>query len=190
MFRHEICWWRSCYGSLVTYGGVKMKLLAICKRSVRGQAGTAPRDCLLTVMDDRVGWRKRSMGVNWGQPSSSSCSILICLHPSPHRPSGKASTSRAADLSSIPAFAVTVFPGWVIPVTSKLVPQWLPCQAPGVVWSVLGLVGLVSVYCYWMRWKVWSTTSISVWQHAHSSKETCPWYTQAWCWDVNTFLTK
>ena len=42
--------------------------------------------------------------------------------------------------------------------------QWLPCQAPGVIGSVLGLVGLVSVYCDWVRRKVWSATSISVWQ--------------------------
>ena len=58
-----------------------MKLLAswFCgkqkhgKRSVGGQACTfvcllevdtsIPRDCLLAVMDDRVGWRKRAMGV-------------------------------------------------------------------------------------------------------------------------------
>ena len=42
------------------------------KRSVCGQARTfvdlleadtgVPRDCLLAVMDDRVGWRKRAMG--------------------------------------------------------------------------------------------------------------------------------
>ena len=29
--------------------------------------------------------------------------------------------------------------------------QWLPCQAPGVIGSALGLVGLVSVYCDWVR---------------------------------------
>ena len=42
------------------------------KRSIGGQARTfvdlleadigVPRDCLLAVMDDRVGWRKRAMG--------------------------------------------------------------------------------------------------------------------------------
>ena len=32
--------------------------------------------------------------------------------------------------------------------------QWLLCQAPGVIGSVLGLVGPVSVYCDWVRWKV------------------------------------
>ena len=31
--------------------------------------------------------------------------------------------------------------------TSKLALQWLPCQAPGVIGSALGLVGPVSVYC-------------------------------------------
>ena len=38
-----------------------------------------------------------------------------------------------------------------IPVTSKLALQWLPCQAPGVIGSALGLVGPVSVYCAWVR---------------------------------------
>ena len=35
----------------------------------------------------------------------------------------------------------------------RLALQWLPCQAPGVTGSVLGLVGPVSVYCDWLRWK-------------------------------------
>ena len=39
----------------------------------------------------------------------------------------------------------------VIPVTKKLALQWLPCQAPGVIGSALGLVGPVSVYCDWVR---------------------------------------
>ena len=43
------------------------------------------------------------------------------------------------------------FRGRVIPVTSKLALQWLPCQAPGVIGSALGLVGPVSVYCDWVR---------------------------------------
>ena len=29
--------------------------------------------------------------------------------------------------------------------------RWLPCQAPGVIGSMLGLVGLVSVNCDWVR---------------------------------------
>ena len=36
----------------------------------------------------------------------------------------------------------------------KLALQWLPCQAPGVTGSALGLVGSVSVYCDWVRQKV------------------------------------
>ena len=44
----------------------------------------------------------------------------------------------------------------------KLALQWLSCQAPGVIGSVLRLVGPVSEYCDWVRWKVWSATSISV----------------------------
>ena len=37
------------------------------------------------------------------------------------------------------------------PVTSKLVLQWLPCVAPGVIGSALGLVDAVSVYCDLVR---------------------------------------
>ena len=61
------------------------------------------------------------------------------LPPPPDRLVVKASALRAED----PGFEF--FRGRVIPVTSKLVLQWLPCQAPGVIGSVLGLVGLVSV---------------------------------------------
>ena len=60
----------------------------------------------------------------------------------------------------------------------------LPCQAPGVIGSVLGLVGPVSVYCDWVRWKVGSATSISVWQHVNLSEQIRPWDTLACCWDV------
>ena len=45
-------------------------------------------------------------------------------------PSGKASASRTADLGSISAFAVDLFPGRIMPVTSKLVLQW--ATVPGV----------------------------------------------------------
>ena len=56
----------------------------------------------------------------------------------------KASASRAGDLFSIPALSLgDFFPGRVISVTSKLVLQWLPCQAPGDTGSALGLVGPV-----------------------------------------------
>ena len=54
----------------------------------------------------------------------------------------KASASRAED----PWFESPLRRDRVIPVTSKLALQWLPCQAPGVIGSVLGLVGPVSVY--------------------------------------------
>ena len=60
----------------------------------------------------------------------------------------KASASRAED----PGFeSRDFFQGRVIPVTSKLALQWLPCQAPGVIGSARGLVGPLSVYCDWVR---------------------------------------
>ena len=58
--------------------------------------------------------------------------------------------------------------------TYKLAVQWLPCQAPGVIGSALGLVGPVSVYCDWVRWKVGSATSISVWQYVKLSEQIRP----------------
>ena len=67
----------------------------------------------------------------------------------------KASSSRTAGPGSIPVFPVVIFPNGVIPVTSKLVLQWLPCQAPGDIRTALGLVGPVSVvYCDCARQKV------------------------------------
>ena len=67
-------------------------------------------------------------------------------------PSGRASASRAEG----PRFESRLrrdffFRGRVIPVTQKLTLQWLPCQAPGVIGSALGLVCPVSVYCDWVR---------------------------------------
>ena len=68
--------------------------------------------------------------------------------------------------------------------TSKMTLQWLPCQAPGVIVSVLGLVGPVSVYCDWVRWRVGSATSISVWQDVQLFEQIRPRDTLACCWDV------
>ena len=68
--------------------------------------------------------------------------------------------------------------------TWKLALLWLPCQAPGIVGSVLGPVGQVSVYCDWVRWGVESTTFVWVWQHVKSSEQIRPWNTLACNWDV------
>ena len=54
----------------------------------------------------------------------------------------KASASRAEDPGFKCRLRKVFFRGRVIPVTSKLALQWLPCQAPGVIGSVLGLVGV------------------------------------------------
>ena len=56
------------------------------------------------------------------------------------------STSRAAQLGSSPTFTVVLSPLPVIPVTCKLALQGLPCLAPTVIGSAVGLVGPVSVY--------------------------------------------
>ena len=69
----------------------------------------------------------------------------------PRWPSGKASVSRAEDPRFESRLSRDFFRGRVIPVTQKLALQWLPCQAPGVIGSALGLVGPVSVYCDWVR---------------------------------------
>ena len=68
---------------------------------------------------------------------------------------------------------------------NKLALQWLPCQAPGVIGSVLGLVAPVSVYCDWVRWKKFGLQLLSsVWQHVKLSEQIRPWDTLACCWDV------
>ena len=59
----------------------------------------------------------------------------------PRWPSGKASASRAEDPGFESRWSRDFFLGRVIPVTSKLALQWLPCLAPGVTGSALGLVG-------------------------------------------------
>ena len=62
----------------------------------------------------------------------------------------------------------------------------LPCQAPGITGSVLGLAGILSVYCDWVGQQVrqvWSATPISMWQHVQLSEQICPWDTLASCWD-------
>ena len=64
----------------------------------------------------------------------------------------EASASRAED----PRFESRLHRGL------KLTLQWLPCQVPSAMGSVLGLFGPVSVYCDWVKWKAGSATSISV----------------------------
>ena len=49
--------------------------------------------------------------------------------------------------------------------TYKLALQWLPCQAPGVIGSALGLVGPGVSILRLGEVEVRSATSISVWQH-------------------------
>ena len=63
----------------------------------------------------------------------------------------KASASRAEGPGFESRLRRDFFRGRIIPVTSKLALQWLPCQGPGVIGSALGLVGPVSVYCDWVR---------------------------------------
>ena len=63
----------------------------------------------------------------------------------------KASASRAEDPGFESRLRRDFSVSSDIPVTSKLALQWLPCQAPGVIGSVLGLVGPVSVHCDWVR---------------------------------------
>ena len=96
----------------------------------------------------------------------------------------KASASRAGDPGFKSHLRRDFFRGRVTPVTEQLALQWLSCQAPGVIGSVLGLVGPVSVYCDWVRWIVGSAASISVWQDVKLSERIRPWDKFACCWDV------
>ena len=81
--------------------------------------------------------------------------MVVGLHDTgPRRLRVKASASRAADLGLIPFFAVGLFPGGVIAVTYKLIPQWLASRALSAIESALRLVGPVylAVQCDWMRY--------------------------------------
>ena len=114
----------------------------------------------------------RTTGLFWQSPSATMQMSSPC--PSKHRLVVKASALRAEDPGFESRLRRDFFRGGVIPVTSKLALQWLPCQALGVVGSVQGLIGPVSVYCEWVRWKVWYAASISVWQHVKLSEQICP----------------
>ena len=79
--------------------------------------------------------------------------VQMTLHadkiPSPRWPCGKASTLRAVDLGSIPAFAVGLFffPKSCHSSGLTMILKRLHYQAPGVKRSVLGLVNPVSICC-------------------------------------------
>ena len=91
--------------------------------------------------------------------------------------------SGVADLRFKPT-CIEIFPGRVIPVTSKLALQWLPRLAlQGQGWDWLA----------WCQYTVtgwdgksdqWSATCVSVWQNVQWSEQICPWDTQACCWDI------
>ena len=93
------------------------------------------------------------------QDSSESCCVLVAGHPinmqgvciSGPDLAWQFSLESWRSRDRIPLAPGFFFRGRVIPVTSKLALQWLPCQAPGVIGPALGLVGPVSVYCDWVR---------------------------------------
>ena len=85
-----------------------------------------------------VGQVVKAPNLRMAAPGFDSCLLLVALSRRPPR--------ERRIRGSNPACAVGNFPGRVIPVTYKLALQWLPCQAPGVIGSALGLVGSVSVY--------------------------------------------
>ena len=63
--------------------------------------------------------------------------------------------------------------------------QWLPCQAPGVIGSELGLTAPVLVDSDWVEYQVWSATSIWVWQHVQLSEQIRLWDRLGSCRDVS-----
>ena len=79
-----------------------------------------------------------------------SSGVLLPILWTARQSGGKASSPTSEGLGSIPTVPMGLFPGRVIPVTSKLVLQWVHCQAPGVIRAMLELVGPVSVYCDWV----------------------------------------
>ena len=113
----------------------------------------------------------RMEGVWFGQVTTPSHLANFDRQPNPNLLVGlavKASASRAED----PGFECRW--RWDFSGSSTLAFQWLPCQAPDVLWSALGLVGRVSVYCDWVRQKNQSAASTSVWHHVHLSEQIRP----------------
>ena len=107
-------------GEIPSTGGKKKK-----KKKLRG--GSKPRRCIKqdsepnTLPMSYSGPNLLSVPCHLCRPmhSTSSSHLLRCsmlLRP-PRWPSGTGSASRAADLGSIPAFAVDLFPGQAVPVT-------------------------------------------------------------------------
>ena len=91
--------------------------------------------------------------LSWKIPSKVGIPPKIGHLPCPTRlcgPSGKVSASRAADLGSIPAFSLWLSLGRVIPVTWRLIFQWLLCQMLGIIGSALALVGPIYVSILWL----------------------------------------
>ena len=120
-----------------------------------------------------VGERKGRRATDWPRPSTSSthtqrqsrhptlprwnwCFLLLLLWSSSPVSNHlvdlvvKASTSTEEDPGFDSSLRRGIFPSRLISVTEKMVLRWLPCQAPGVLGSALGLVGPVSVYCDWV----------------------------------------
>ena len=98
----------------------------------------------------------------------------LCLGRPPRWPSGYGVRLESGRSQSSNPACDWIFPGSSHTSDLKIGTQWLPCQAPGGIGSMLGLVGPVSVYCDWVRWKFGSATSISVWQHANCLSSSRP----------------
>ena len=137
--------------------------IGLCVHSVRRPV-TLSVPQAMAVLCGHVRFHRLLVPAGPGTPPSPSLPPLsppCCMHgeglglfPSKDRPVGlvvKAPASRAGVPGSSPAFVQGIFPGRVTPLTERLVFQWLPCQASGLLRSATGLVGLVSVYCDWVR---------------------------------------
>ena len=147
------------------------------RRGKRGEGGTSPssvRDCLNRLVLDSLLESTASLAQWLGDPprerkirssilAGASASLASWLRRPPRE--RKIPGSNPARAEIFPGSSHTSDLNIGTPLAN------VPCRAPGVIGSVLGLVGPVSVYCDWVRWKVWSATSISVLQHVHMPEQ-------------------
>ena len=148
---------RGAIGSVVIAGGVQMKLLAIWFCENRSMAKGALEDRLAHLS---ICWRwtsrspKTACGQRWmtefpgedshgggGGGGATEVDLVVTVVVVV-----KTFASRSAGLGFDSRLGRELYQR-----LNKLALQWLPCQAPGVIRSALGLVGLASVYCDWVK---------------------------------------
>ena len=150
-----VAWWQSIKNE-VLYAGLPRISTTIRERRLRfsGHCWRSKNE----VVNDLVLWDRSMAKKERGRTGSHICRSAGGGHhagsPETDRLVGlvvKASSSRAEGPGFQSRLRRDFFGVESYQWLKNLALQWLPCQAPGVIGSALGLVGAVSVYCDWVR---------------------------------------